>query len=296
MLLLLTSSGDGTSDRIVARMRDSVFRYNFDQASQFSTLITPTYWEIENPVGRKISSETARRVLWWKAFVDRPDEVDPYIYSEQKYICHELYSRFTEDGSRKGNPTTFHHLFGKLRILGIAQKYFIVPPSAFTWNRQCDEVVSQSSRIVKSLSSALMADGRSLFTTDVSNRGLDPAFPWFCQSKVDATHDVTVFMVGENLFGFTRDRSALKGLDWRSEQNFYGDVEEWFPFQLREQDIKALLTLASELSVDWGRFDLMLDQNGNLVFLEFNANGQWVFLDYHDKHGLLDAVVTYLND
>ena len=32
----------------------------------------------------------------------------------------------------------------------------------------------------------------------------------------------------------------------------------------------------------------------NLVFLEFNANGQWVFLDYTGEIGLVKTVANYL--
>ncbi len=35
-------------------------------------------------------------------------------------------------------------------------------------------------------------------------------------------------------------------------------------------------------------------RGGELVFLEYNANGQWVFLDYQQKYGLLRSVVKYL--
>jgi hypothetical protein len=31
-----------------------------------------------------------------------------------------------------------------------------------------------------------------------------------------------------------------------------------------------------------------------LVFLEYNANGQWVFLDYSGEDGLVEAVCNYL--
>jgi hypothetical protein len=32
----------------------------------------------------------------------------------------------------------------------------------------------------------------------------------------------------------------------------------------------------------------------NFVFLEFNANGQWVFLDYTNEIGLVKTVADYL--
>ena len=39
----------------------------------------------------------------------------------------------------------------------------------------------------------------------------------------------------------------------------------------------------------------MIDKaSGELVFLELNATGQWVFLDIENKYGLLSHVVEWL--
>ena len=294
MLLLFTSSGDGTSDRIVHSLGNQVFRFNFDQISEFRTFITPQKWQIESPTGRVISSDNATSAFWWKAFTDRPDQVDPFIYSESKYIFHELYAWFIARKLAKGNPITFHNTFGKIQILGLASKYFLTPKTVFTWSTSPDEFVDKNSRIVKSLSSALMADGRSLFTTDVSNRSLDVRFPWLTQDKINGSHDVTVLIVKDRLFAFKRDRSSLKGLDWRAEQSFDDSDDGWSPFALSSKDISAFQGLASDMGTDWGRFDLMMLEDSSLIFLEFNANGQWVFLDYHNRVGMIEAVSNYL--
>ena len=34
--------------------------------------------------------------------------------------------------------------------------------------------------------------------------------------------------------------------------------------------------------------------DSNPIFLEFNANGQWIFLDYSNEDKLVDHVVNYL--
>ena len=86
----------------------------------------------------------------------------------------------------------------------------------------------------------------------------------------------------------------LSGLDWRAEQTFDPNVQEWEPYSLSEAETKALLELSAELGVEWGRYDFMLGEEGELVFLEFNANGQFVFLDFWEKHGIMDAVIEYL--
>jgi len=49
------------------------------------------------------------------------------------------------------------------------------------------------------------------------------------------------------------------------------------------------------MGVEFGRYDFMtVGETDELVFLEFNANGQWVFLDPFDKHGLLQCVTDWL--
>ena len=95
-------------------------------------------------------------------------------------------------------------------------------------------------------------------------------------------------------FGFKRDRTALKGLDWRAEQQFDFSEQEWFPYSLSIADERKLCELSQVLGVEFGRYDFMLNKDNQLVFLELNANGQWVFLDIEDKYALLDSVVGWL--
>jgi hypothetical protein len=130
-------------------------------------------------------------------------------------------------------------------------------------------------------------------TTAVKPDLLNPNFPWYLQEKVISDADITVFVCGDNLFAYERDRGRLKGLDWRAEQTFDADAKEWIRFDLRERDSLAIVQFCEDISVDWGRLDFMRRQD-ELVFLEFNANGQWAFLDYQNEVGLVDAVVDYL--
>ena len=56
-----------------------------------------------------------------------------------------------------------------------------------------------------------------------------------------------------------------------------------------------LLSFCEELGVEWGRIDLMKRANSDeLLFLEMNMNGQWVFLDFENECGLINEVVEYL--
>jgi hypothetical protein len=86
VLLLLTTAGDGTSDRLAQRLGNHIFRLNFDQLPEYKIFFGLNNWYVENPVGRSISSEVATRVLWWKAFGATPDGYDKYLIEESKYL------------------------------------------------------------------------------------------------------------------------------------------------------------------------------------------------------------------
>lgn len=296
MLLLLTSSGDGTSDILARGLKNRLFRLNFDHLPDYKGYLTPDSWEFINAVGHSISSQVAKTTMIWKPFFDTNQIYDKLIADEAKYVFRELYSWFIENGKIKGNPLDFHNKYGKIRILGKAQKYFRIPRTIFTVSLHNQEYIDKSARITKTLSSSLTSDGKALFTTDISNKNLDRKFPWLIQEKISSDCDVTCFVVGDEKFLFHRDRRSLVGLDWRAEQSFDIDKEEWVFEPITNFERDQLESLNSDLGVSWGRYDFMRDPDGSLVFLEFNANGQWVFLDYHNKHGLVDAVLKYLEN
>ena len=80
------------------------------------------------------------------------------------------------------------------------------------------------------------------------------------------------------------------------EQDFTGQSEEWLPREHTTQETNAILNFCEDLTVDWGRIDFMEEADGKLIFLEYNANGQWALLDYTQKYGLIEAVIEYLTD
>ena len=111
--------------------------------------------------------------------------------------------------------------------------------------------------------------------------------------KIESKFDITVFVCGDELFSFSRDRSNLIGLDWRSEQILDKDIQEWFHYELSEKQIINIKKFCKDISSDWGRIDFM-ERSNELVFLEYNANGQWVFLDYSGESNLVKKVAKYL--
>lgn len=296
MILLLTGSFDGTSDLLVKTLEPNVFRFNFDLFADYELDFSPDQWSIRNPSGLEISSDTVSVCFWWKAFNSYLTDHDQFITEEVKYIFREIYNSCREKGILKGVRPDFHNQYGKMTLLKVANRYFETPKTLTTFKLAGTEQFKSLPVVAKSFSSGLTTTNKALFTTLVDVEQLHPAYPWFLQAKLDSDADVTVFVCGNKQFAFYRDRSCLKGLDWRAEQKFdSGAVGEWLPLGLTQKEQASVKGFCEELSVDWGRLDLMRTERG-LVFLEYNANGQWVFLDYTGQYGLLETVRDYLSN
>ena len=292
MFLFITSSGDVTANMLFENFALSAFRLNFDLWQDYAVLLEPDRWKITNPAGLQITSETASHCFWWKAFAPAPIDADDFVVAEIKYVLHELYASFLRRGLIVGNPPDFDRHCGKLTTLHMASRYFRTPASLAGWNLPAEPDAFKSQPIVaKSLSSALTSSERCLFTTAVAYDRIDRTFPWFLQTKVDARDDVTVFVCGDRHWAFSRSRKDLQGLDWRHD----GDPSSgWRPRSFSKCEEQAFRALCGELGAEWGRFDFLEDDEG-LVFLEYNANGQWAFLELDNEYGMSQAVASYLS-
>jgi hypothetical protein len=294
MLLLITGSGDGTSNLLVSEIgSQNVFRFNYDLFNQYTLEFKPDYWKITNPVGHAIDSKTVSSCFWWKAFNFYLLDQEDFIVEEVKYIFREIYHWCRLEGLAKGNPHDFHNHMGKINILSVASKYFKTPSTLASFKLGGVGELGDMGLVAKSFTSGLTTTNKSLMTTAVIKESLHPDYPWFLQELIVSDSDITIFVCGDELFAYSRDRSNLNGLDWRVEQDFSGKTKEWLRFELNPKDSTAASLLCKDLGVDWGRMDLM-EVDGEMVFLEFNANGQWVFLDYSGEDGLVKSVAKYL--
>lgn len=294
MILLFANSEDGTADLLVRTLGTGVFRYNFDLFSQYEIEFSPSFWKVSNPAGFSISSKTVSRMFWWKAFVKSETALDNFFKEEQKYVFRELYNWGRLRGLTRGNPPDFHNRMGKVIILDLATRFFRIPRSAVCLGRTAiASLASCSGVVVKSLSSAPTSDKRALYTSRIELNQLDEHYLWFIQEEVVSEADITVFLCGSKFFFFQKSRKKLKGIDWRAEQtleDLNGNWELFSPSISFENRLKEFSTL---LGVNWGRFDFLAEAE-DPIFLEFNANGQWVFLDYSGAHGLVAEVARYL--
>lgn len=293
MLLLITGSVDGTSDLLINELGKNAFRFNYDLYKDYEITFTPSYWEIKNPAGHTINSDTVTSAFWWKAFNFYILDKEDFIVEEVKYVFREIYHWCRLKKLTKGNAHDFHNHLGKMNILTIASKYFTIPQTLATLKLGGIETLKNKEIVAKSFTSGLISTNKTLMTTAVKSETLHPDYLWYLQEKIESNADVTIFVCGNKQYAYKRDRKNLKGLDWRAEQVFDTTTKEWFRFELNAQQTTAVKKFCDELKVDWGRLDLM-ERDNDLVFLEYNANGQWVFLDYSGEDRLVKNVCEYL--
>lgn len=291
MLLLITGSADGTMDLLVDHLREPFFRWNVDDLASYEVAVELEGWKVSNPVGREITSHTATRCMWWKPpFLGASD--DNYVRDEVAEMARAIYSWFEDNGSIRGNSPILELQWGKMRQARLARHFFELPRQMIFRAAGLPGAVDETTAwVVKSLSSQLVAPGRAIFTTEVDLHSLDQKYPWYVQEKVLSIADITVFVVGEKMFAWSRDRTELSSLDWRQEQLV--SETKWLPYQLRQDQERNILAFCRRIPTSWGRLDFLL-QNRELIFLEINTNGQWAFLDLGNERGIFNAVADYL--
>jgi hypothetical protein len=148
--------------------------------------------------------------------------------------------------------------------------------------------------VVKAFGQNHTGNGGLLAVRKVDPSLLSPVYPWFVQKNiVDASHDVTVVCVGEQLFAYELARDHFVGEDCRFP-SFLQDLP-WNPIALTEDQTTAIRSFMKATGFTYGRIDFLRDPEG-LWFLEVNPNGQFAWLDPESKNGLIDAVAQSIRE
>jgi hypothetical protein len=293
MLLIITLSGDPAVDLIIEKLVLPVFRLNVDRPHDYQLTITPGDWEIASSGGHRISSATGSRCLWWKPLISR-NSLDPLISGEIRASIQELYSWFARRSKLVGNSPLLERRLGKILQAEIASEFFMVPESIVTWGVPPKSVLGADQRwVAKSQAMEMTADGRGLFVTEVDRERLDSAGPWYFQPLFNSTQDVTIQVVGNDLFAFARSRLHNSTPDWRYD--FFATETRWELAPVSPLEAEKVRQLCVAFGVNWGRFDF-LRVSDQLVFLEINPNGQWGFLDPTDEHGLVSSIADFVSN
>lgn len=114
--------------------------------------------------------------------------------------------------------------------------------------------------------------------------------PIMIQRRLRKALELRVTVIGEEVFpcAISTSHDTVEGIDWRIK-----DVEQ-LPHRLvnvPEQISKALCGILRDMSLNFGAFDLVLDEDGSYYFLELNPNGQFYWVELLTGAPLIDAML-----
>lgn len=291
-LLIITNSYDATTDLLLDRLAGlSVFRLNFDQPSKFRILIDNGGFNISDPTGRWVSSETVKKAYWRKPFNGEDDEQKlwtKYVDAEMRYMLTEIANLLWAQQRFVLVEPFAERRTGKLLQLRLAHNHFVVPDYEVVLNHE----FRIPNAVVKSLSGEPVGN-KVLFTSKARTEDLDRSFPWFVEQLVEGTKDVTVVFVRGEMFAFELERDFLdKSIDWRQ---FISPKQNWNVHAIPAALQGSIATYMETLRLDFGRLDFLLDAEQRYWFCEVNPNGQFAWLDLNGENGVLRAVVNEIS-
>jgi hypothetical protein len=300
MLLIITDSKDGLSNELALLIGEQAFfRFNVDLWYEYNFEINNDYWSITDPIDRRITSKQERKVLIRKPFQTffSDTNLPKHITENEKLWTLNQIQQFVYElcllEKYNNNVTLIDfnqppYLSKSVQMI-VGSKYFNVPNWKMFWSNKNYEVCEDF--CVKSVKACAFGDGNFLFTKSIEKGShLENLYPWFIQKTVKAEYDLTILYIKGKCFPFTLNRKQILDLDWRKE--IYNKDLKWEFANISselESDIKNFM---SDLNLEFGRLDFLIDHNSNYWFLEVNENGEWGWLDEFYEFGLYEKFLS----
>ena len=295
MLLILTNSLDSTVDHLLSQTDKPIFRLNIDLWQDYVVAVKPSGFDLADRHGRNINEKLMSSCYWRKVsfssieVVPLGGSIGNWLRSQWQYVFRELWNIARDMGKARLTEVGAERRFGKLMQLRLAKDYFLVADWLFT--KQDSSPLFNGPHVTKGFAAEFLGDNKNFYTRSVKSETLDPAYPWFLQSEIDASHDLTVVYVAGRCFAFTLDRKLFEGVDWRVDIN---RVEHpWADYELGPDLTRRICAFMDEARLSYGRLDFLL-KDGEAWFLEVNPTGQYAWLDQSGRQGMMAAVIEEL--
>jgi hypothetical protein len=123
-----------------------------------------------------------------------------------------------------------------------------------------------------------------IMTTSIEQRHIEEATdaqfaycPIFLQERIQKKYELRIVNINGKIFAFRIDphSKAYTSVDWRWGNHTLDFVE----YKINDLVMHQLNSFMKLAKLTYGHFDLIVDNNNDLIFLECNADGQWMWLD-----------------
>jgi glutathione synthase/RimK-type ligase-like ATP-grasp enzyme len=111
------------------------------------------------------------------------------------------------------------------------------------------------------------------------------------QEYMPRSLDIRIVVLGDQTFGACVDPSSDPDSVYDVRK---GDLtRQWKPYDVPPEVAAALVTVTQALGLRFCSADFILTPDGELVFLELNPNGQWLWLDLYAGLPLVEKFADY---
>ena len=302
MILFITNKNDITSDYLIDKLNKEEINYyrlntddlilnidvnfNFDNG-KFSIIDRKKKKDIDL---REVKSVYYRRPILPNIGILslNKSELD-FVTKETAFLLEGLY-KILKNKFWISPVFSIREAENKIYQLTVAKELgFKVPSSLIsTIENEAKNFISNKDYdcIVKPIKSGLIADPdnpKIVFTSRLRKDQLGSLArigkcPTYFQERIEKQADIRVTIVGEKAFSAKINSQFLEETktDWRKGPSHELSYER---FELtKELQIKSI-NLVNLLNLNFGALDFVLDKSGELIFLEINPNGQWVWIE-----------------
>lgn len=186
----------------------------------------------------------------------------------------------------------------KVSQLHMARSFNFATPSSVVTN---DPAVfhrlerERVSLLCKPIGSQSTYSGRFTYAAMLSNEvgdidGALRACPVLIQHAIEKVRDIRVTAVGAQVFGAAALSRLDLGIDWR----FAPSAVQWSEWSVPSAVASFVEAMLREFGLAFGAFDFVEDTAGNIMFLELNPNGQWLWIQQETGQDIASAIARTL--
>ena len=296
VVLIITSSIDETVDYIIEKYKNvSFFRLNVDFIGKYRFKINEYGWQITED-NRTITNKSVYSIYYRKPLLPNINEYSQeYAFVAQKDIVAFINGLADSFGGRVlSRPYLLRKAENKVFQLIVAQEFnFKLPGSIITNNISDLEIFFNAKSIIKpiSIGKVKFASKCNLHTTAILKKyDCDICVtPVYVQKYINKKYEVRITIIDNSCFAVAI--KSVNKVDWRISvlENEYWQIECPESIELQCHNILKKNNLI------FGAFDFIVDPNDNWFFLEFNPNGQWLWLEKILGVNISGNIIKYLS-
>jgi glutathione synthase/RimK-type ligase-like ATP-grasp enzyme len=292
VILIVTNRGDHTADWLVLELERrgaSFFRFNTeDYPGDMVLLWTP---ESSTQLGDRRLDEV--KSVWYR----RPVAADPAIWPDRDRASWALAEAReallgvwrTTEAFWVNHPDNNRAASSKLEQIKRATALGFEVPRTLVTNDQ-ESALDFLGSVGDSAICKPMKDGRLefsgregiFFTSVVDASALEKPEsigpePYLFQELIKKRFDIRATVIGGEVFSvrIESQETEIGKVDWRRAGIDAGHAIEELPEDVAERCVQ----LTREYGLRFSAIDLVLQQDGRIVFLELNPNGQWAWVE-----------------